>query len=143
MRGRKEFNMNQNENEIKKRIEWGEFTMHPKYNVPVLDMKYGDDVVGYMSPFRGYHFQISQTYDGSYNMGTSYDSGVPLYNRYRGLPRDLVRDVYKALVASCVLSYLGSTYGTGKEPSSLLMYHNEVLDKFIEASIDFIDSIRR
>lgn len=68
-----------NDNITIKSATFGKFTIHPNYNIPVIEILVDNEVSGYMTPFRGYFFQVSKTYDGTYDMGNSINYGRHLY----------------------------------------------------------------
>ena len=75
--------MNEALREIKDEIEelktvratFGELKMYENF-MPVLEIKVNDKVVGYLSPFRGYRFQVSGTFDGEGDYGSSEVVGL-------------------------------------------------------------------
>lgn len=46
------------------------------HNMPIATIEYNDGSVGYLSPFRAYKFQVSKTFDGQYDMGSSEVVGL-------------------------------------------------------------------
>ena len=75
--------MNETLREIKDEVEelktaratFGELRMYENF-MPVLEIKVNDKVVGYLSPFRGYRFQVSGTFDGEGDYGSSEVIGL-------------------------------------------------------------------
>lgn len=63
------------ETETIKKATWGELKMYENF-MPVLEIKVDDIVVGYLSPFRGYRFQVSATFDGQCDYGSSEVIGL-------------------------------------------------------------------
>ena len=58
-----------------KKATWGELRMYENF-MPVLEVKVDDKVVGYLSPFRGYRFQVSGTFEGEGDYGSSEVIGL-------------------------------------------------------------------
>lgn len=56
------------------RATFGELRMYELH--PVLEIKVNDKVVGYLAPFRGYRFQVSGTFDGEDDYGSSEVVGL-------------------------------------------------------------------
>ena len=75
--------MNETLREIKDEVEelkpvratFGELRMYENF-MPVLEIKVNDKVVGYLSPFRGSRFQVSGTFDGQGDYGSSEVVGL-------------------------------------------------------------------
>ena len=57
------------------RATFGELRMYENF-MPVLEIKVNDKVVGYLAPFRGYRFQVSGTFDGEGDYGSSEVVGL-------------------------------------------------------------------
>ena len=128
-------------------LKFGKFSIEPgEYKVPTIELLYGDKIVGYITPFRGYHFQISETYSGSIALGESYSGAGNISDHYRVDNVEEQRAIYMALICSAIVSYLGSTRGKGKvvaedllyDPIDLTIKREREIDKFIDASIDWI-----
>lgn len=130
---------------------WGELTTHPKYNIPILEVKTrvgkdGDEeTFGYLSPFRGYFFQISATYDGEVCLADyRVYSGMMMKNAFKSCTRIQKADIYRAMINSTILECLSNNYGKDLHPSYLLT--NEMTDErlrnFVEASIDWVDGLK-
>ena len=130
---------------------WGELTTHPKHGIPILEMKTrvgkdgAEEIFGYMSPFRGYFFQISATYDG---VGCLADyrtsSGMMMKNAFASCTRGQKADIYRTMINSTILECLSNNYGKDLHPSYSLT--NEVtddrLEKFVEASINWVERLK-
>lgn len=58
-----------------KKATWGELRMYENF-MPVLEIKVDDTVVGYLAPFRGYRFQVSGTFNGQGDYGSSEVVGL-------------------------------------------------------------------
>ena len=52
------------------RATWGSFFMERE--IPVIEICINGKVVGYLSAFRGYKFQVSATRDGQSDLGSSW-----------------------------------------------------------------------
>ena len=61
--------MNNNNTNINK-IAFGKLTLEGRTGIPTLEIKVGDDSF-YLTPFRGYRFQVSGTKDGDGDYGSS------------------------------------------------------------------------
>ena len=57
------------------RATFGELRMYENF-MPVLEIKVNGKVVGYLAPFRGYRFQVSGTFDGDGDYGSSEVVGL-------------------------------------------------------------------
>lgn len=57
------------------RATFGELRIYENF-MPVLEIKVNDKVVGYLAPFRGYRFQVSGTFDGEGDYGSSEVVGL-------------------------------------------------------------------
>ena len=55
----------------KNAITLGEIVYNDSNNMPQLEVMFGGTVVGYLTPFRHYCFQVSDTIDGDGDMGSS------------------------------------------------------------------------
>ena len=128
-------------------LKFGKFSIEPgEYKVPTIELLYGDKIVGYITPFRGYHFQISETYTGLIALGESYSGAGNISDHYRVDNVEEQRAIYMALICSAIVSYLGNRYGKGKivaedllyDPFDLTIKREREIDKFIDASIDWI-----
>ena len=50
------------------KIKFGKMEMYE--DIPVLDLKVNEEIVGWLSPFRCYSFQVSGTKEGQNNLGS-------------------------------------------------------------------------
>ena len=57
-----------------KKMTLGNVTISEEYSVPRIEVLVDGEVKGYMSPFRGYFFQVSKTIDGQHSYGRSENS---------------------------------------------------------------------
>ena len=62
--------MNTNANTEMKTIEFGALTLEGRSGIPTLEIKCGDRSY-YLTPFRGYRFQVSGSTDGDGDYGSS------------------------------------------------------------------------
>ena len=62
--------MNTNANTEMKTIEFGNLTLEGRTGIPTLEIKCGDRSY-YLTPFRGYRFQVSGSRDGDGDYGSS------------------------------------------------------------------------
>lgn len=130
---------------------WGELTTHPKWNIPIMELKTKNNVTeeesvfGYLSPFRGYFFQISATYDGS---GCYADyrlsNNAMMKNSFKDCPRGEKAAIYRMMINSTILECLSNNYGKDFHPSWTLTQElgDDRLEKFVEASIDWVESLK-
>ena len=107
-----------------------------KTNIPTLELCVGGDVVGYLTPFRGYFFQVSQTIDGNCDMGTSR-MNRPMSQMFKDVPQSEKIELYKSMVYHAVLKFLSNNYGKDYHPSSKL-FDVEPIERFVIASIEWM-----
>ena len=132
-----------------KKLTLGEFTMHQTYQIPVIEVLLDGEVAGYLSPFRGYHFQISQTYDGHLDLGSSINTGSKLENYFLFSKSDTF-DVFKALATTALHDFCRSYKVREKCDDEIVIDVNlkslygtqDNFNEFIKASVDWIDKIR-
>ena len=133
-----------------KYLVWGEYTIHPKYNIPILEMRirHGEDgeekTFGYVSPFRGYFFQISKSYDGEFDLASYRAQHGTMANAFRGCNRALKEDIYRGMLYSTILHCLSNNYGKDLHPSHRLMAEymkDSPIKAFIDASIDWVEKL--
>jgi len=140
---------------MKKRLSLGQFTVHPEYDVPVIEVLVDNEVGGYLSPFREYYFQVSKTYDGVTDLGHS------IYNI--SSLRDLVvfgdqnkKTVFKALAFTALYDFVRvykvHTARANKDDGDDLVIdiklnpiinQQDNFDDFIAASVRWVDTISR
>lgn len=135
--------------EEKKYLTWGEFTIHPKHKCPILELRVVDgktaEVFGYMSPFRGYFFQISKSFDGDHTLGSYRPyGGATMKDTFRTCTDTQKCAIYRAMMFSTVLECLTNNYGKDLHPDTRFTSEllDDRIDKFIQASIDWVDGLR-
>lgn len=134
---------------MRKNITTGNYVMNENYNVPMLEILVdGSKVIGYLSPFRGYFFQISKTYDGQHSLGRS-DNSQSLKNYLCGNDEyDFRRFSAFSIMAitSCCRTY---EYLAQEKDSDISVYPqvetnydiNTSMKTFIEESIKYVSSL--
>lgn len=91
-------------NNINKSLTIGKFTMHPEFDIPVVEILVEGNVAGYMTPFRGYFFQVSGTYDGECDLGESINYGRKLKSFITNND-DVDIDIFKSLALTCLIDF--------------------------------------
>ena len=138
----------ENEPDNIKYLVWGEYSIHPKYHIPILEMKIrqGEDekTFGYVSPFRGYFFQISRSYDGEFDLGSYRAGASTMKNCFQSCTRPQKLEIYRAMLWSTILHCLSNNYGKDLHPSHRLMseyMEAHPVKEFIEASVNWVDHL--
>lgn len=57
-------------------IYFGKINFYGTSKMPIIELCIDDKTVGYLSPFRGYSFQVSETLNGHRDMGSSQVIGL-------------------------------------------------------------------
>ena len=132
---------------MSKRLTLGEFTINPEFKIPSIEVLIDGEVHGHMTPFRGYYFQISATYDGECDLGNSLNHGYHL-KHFLVNNEEMDNMTFKSLALTAIYNYtkirrnwdkddividvrLGSVYG-----------HEDTFEEFIKASVEWVKSTR-
>ena len=131
-------------------LKYGELTFAEKYgNCPVLEIRtrIGSDgpeeTFGYVTPFRGYYFQISQTYEGQLDLANYSAIHGTMINCFDSCTRAQKEDIYRMMLYSTFLNCLTNAYGSDYHPSSSLMQEwreDSPIKEFINKSIDWVET---
>ena len=140
-----------------KKLTLGEFSVHPKYDVPSIEVLVDGEVAGHLTPFRGYYFQVSQTYDGQTDLGHSINSGCKLENYIKFLfDKSQQQDVFTSLAFTALNEFVRvykvySARANGNEGDDLVVDINlnplwtqqDNFRDFITASVEWVEKISR
>lgn len=128
---------------------YGELTYDEKVgNIPILEIRTRvgkdgpEETFGYMTPFRGYFFQISKTREGQFDLASHRSGANTMSNLFRDCSREQKREIYRTMMFSTFLHCLSNNYGKDLHPShSLMTEYNEdsPIGEFIEKSIDWVE----
>ena len=126
----------------------GNLTINGLSGIPTLDVMVDGERFGYLSPFRGYFFQVSRSYDGEYTLGRSIDTGETLRNVLTKRPYlydvQLIKQLaYSALMDSASMyreleyRYKGNIIDVNVELPSI----NSEFNRFIDESIKWVKGL--
>ena len=124
-----------------KNLTLGTMTMHPEYKIPIIEVLIDGEISGYMSPFRGYFFQVSGTYDGHSNLGRSINEGLSLKNYLNG-NQYTDRDILKALAITALVNFSNFAARKSEYKIAIDVKINSCnnLDRFIERTQWFLNN---
>lgn len=72
------------------------------FHMPQLTIKANDKVVGYLTPFRGYRFQVSLTEEGEWDLGSS---PVMFMNEFKNLSDFYLKEHLRGQIGLCLNSH--------------------------------------
>jgi hypothetical protein len=121
---------------IMNKITLRKFTIHPIYNVPSIEVLVDGCIEGYLTPFRGYYFQISRTYDGVHTLARSINHSDNL-NFYLTAIDSLNISIFKSLALTALHNYAMNLKDTIVD-IELVSLGNSQFDDFIEESIKWV-----
>ena len=78
----------------------GKFSFHPESEIPVIEILINGEVYGYLTPFRGYYFQVSKTYGGVHDLGSGINS-CHLYN-FLNENKEVETEMFDILASSTI-----------------------------------------
>lgn len=120
-----------------------------KDEIPVLEILVDGEVEGYLSPFRGYHFQVSKTFEGEMSLGQSYNYDnklsqfLSIYTRSSGMASSGELECMAALAMSAIVSFtryprICEKYGDVCIGVKVREFVKSPFDSFIEESTRWI-----
>lgn len=121
-------------------------------NMPVLEIDIGivDNVKGYLSPFRYYKFQVSETKAGEVDLGSSAIVGlkhftdiIPSTGIGYDHNQDPCKEGLKALASSALMQFITYPSVANKIDMSVIdvIIHSNEFDEFIDRVIIDLKSI--
>lgn len=91
-----------NTNEMNIRCEFGVLTLEGGTNIPTLEIKGGDKSY-YLTPFRGYRFQVSATRDGEWDCGSS--PVLHFREAFKGLPASITTGIIDSAARDAIYRF--------------------------------------
>ena len=130
----------------------GELRMYENF-MPVLEIKVNDKVVGYLSPVRGYRFQVSGTFDGEGDYGSSEVVGLKnailkstgtsdnsLYYRSNCNAHDTSIEMLLGLATIALAKFCRNRNYIIPDINLYCWKDDHVLNDFLEACYDMLDN---
>lgn len=131
-------------------LKYGDLTFDEKYgNCPTLEVRtrIGNDgpekTFGYITAFRGYFFQISETYDGQRDLASYRAGHGTMMSCFDSCSRVQKEEIYRTMLFSTLLQCLTNAYGSEFHPSSSLLQEwreGSPIKEFIDKSIDWVET---
>lgn len=122
----------------KAKLYFGNISRQGITNIPVMELCSGDEVIGYISPFRGYFFQVSRTIGGSLDMGTSR-LHRPMSSMFKDVCREEKIAIYQSMIYYAILRFLSNSYGKNYEVSSDI-FMGDITERFATLSVDWVST---
>ena len=126
-----------------KTLTLGNYSIHPEYNIPVIEILVDGDNEGWLSPFRGYFFQISETYDGIHALGRSINGAV--LKRFLTGDNDLDTDILSSLALTAIMDFsrIWKLHHKGEslvlDVKLMTVKHSSQFELFINETIKWIN----
>jgi hypothetical protein len=128
-------------------LTFGQITFSERTSMPIIEVVLKNDetskIVGYLSPFRRYSFQVSMTVDGDGDMGSTEVSGG-MAMEISAIPNSHMQAMtVKGLINWALVEYTRSSYGhhdSGEEAIWILgsWTSQVVLDKYAALCCEFL-----